>query len=267
MQVDAKGAIMDVMGALAQLDAAERPAALEELFGRESIDAIAPLLNNLDMLRHNFELVGDAQGYAGSMLAEYQVRAETTANTWQLTKNNVSALATVLGTELLPAINKVLEAVIAILVKIDAWGDATKAWIRDLKAIELPAWMQRGAGRRALTNWWDGDDGGDGGDGGDDAPGRALGGPVRAGGVYRWMEEGREFFQPSVDGTVTPARAGADLQRQARRAAPNVTFNASFNITPREGMSARDIAREVERAMRRLTDQSTALHDGGAYAS
>lgn len=41
---------------------------------------------------------------------------------------------------------------------------------------------------------------------------RALGGPVRAGQIYRWQEEGREYFMPRTDGTVMS-------NRQLRRAA------------------------------------------------
>ena len=55
MQVDAKGAILDFLGALKQLPEAEQSAALTQYFGSESVAAIAPLLANLDNLREQFD--------------------------------------------------------------------------------------------------------------------------------------------------------------------------------------------------------------------
>lgn len=43
MQTDAKGAIIDLLGAIKQLPAAEQTAALSQYFGKESVSSIAPL--------------------------------------------------------------------------------------------------------------------------------------------------------------------------------------------------------------------------------
>ena len=66
MQVDAKGAIIDVMKAIQALDADKQAATLQDLFGKESIGAIAPLLGNLENLQENFDKVADATKYAGA---------------------------------------------------------------------------------------------------------------------------------------------------------------------------------------------------------
>lgn len=110
MQTDAQGTIMDVLSRIKQLPKEAQATALSDIFGKESIEAIAPLLTQLDNLQSNFSKVGDASQYAGSMEAEYQARAGTTANQLQLAKNNLVALAVNLGSLLLPAVTAVAGA-------------------------------------------------------------------------------------------------------------------------------------------------------------
>lgn len=110
MQTDAQGTIMDVLSRIKQLPKEAQATALSDIFGKESIEAIAPLLTQLDNLQSNFSKVGDASQYAGSMEAEYQARAGTTANQLQLAKNNLVALAVNLGSLLIPAVTAVAGA-------------------------------------------------------------------------------------------------------------------------------------------------------------
>jgi len=117
MQTDAKGAILDFMGALKQLPEAEQTAALQSYFGKESLAAIAPLLTNLELLEENFNKVGDASKYAGSMEAEYAARADTTENKVQLAKNSIARLCTVLGDTFLPYVGQAAEKVSELVIK------------------------------------------------------------------------------------------------------------------------------------------------------
>lgn len=110
MQTDAEGAILTFLEAVSKLPEAEQAAALKNYFGQESVGAIATLLTNLDVLRERFEMVADAQLYAGSMDAEYAARAATTANNIQLYENRIAALKIQIGNYLLPVVNKVLGA-------------------------------------------------------------------------------------------------------------------------------------------------------------
>lgn len=110
MQTNAEGAILTFLEAVSKLPEAEQAAALKNYFGQESVGAIAPLLTNLDVLRERFEMVADAQLYAGSMDAEYAARAATTANNIQLYENRIAALKIQIGNYLLPVVNKVLGA-------------------------------------------------------------------------------------------------------------------------------------------------------------
>ena len=110
MQTDAEGAILSVLEALREVDAARRPGLVTSLFGEESQGAISPLLNNIDKVRRNFDLVRTDAATAGSVLSEYETRAATTAVSLQLTKNTFAELAITLGDGLLPVINSLAGA-------------------------------------------------------------------------------------------------------------------------------------------------------------
>lgn len=109
MQTDAKGAIIDLLGAIKQLPAAEQTAALSQYFGKESVSSIAPLLKNLGYLQQQFAKVGNAAAYSGSMEAEYAVRADTTANKLQLMQNKLAVLQVQIGNKILPYVNDALD--------------------------------------------------------------------------------------------------------------------------------------------------------------
>ena len=129
MQVDAKGAIIDVMKAIQALDADKQAATLQDLFGKESIGAIAPLLGNLENLQENFDKVADATKYAGSMEQEYAARSQTTENQIKLAQGSLNALAINIGSALLPAIGKVMETVAPVLKEFAEWASKNEELI------------------------------------------------------------------------------------------------------------------------------------------
>ena len=104
MQNDAQGTIFKVLQAIADKPKELQTSLLTEMFGQESLGAIAPLLQNMGNLTQAFGLVGDASQYAGSMQAEYDARSKTTANALQLLSNKLTNLAISIGTIFLPAI-------------------------------------------------------------------------------------------------------------------------------------------------------------------
>lgn len=105
MQNDAQGTIFKVLQAIADKPKELQTSLLTEMFGQESLGAIAPLLKNMGNLSQAFGLVGDASQYAGSMQAEYDTRSKTTANALQLLSNKLTNLAISIGTIFLPAIS------------------------------------------------------------------------------------------------------------------------------------------------------------------
>lgn len=104
MQTDAKGAILDLFKALRALPKEAQGANLSHLVGKESIAAIAPLLSNLEALRENFEKVGDASRYSGSMEAEFEARSKTAENALQLLRNATKEIAINIGNAFLPMV-------------------------------------------------------------------------------------------------------------------------------------------------------------------
>jgi tape measure domain-containing protein len=93
---------------------------------------------------------------------------------------------------------------------------------------------------------------------------RATGGPVRAGGIYRWQEEGDEFFSPRTDGTVINARGTRALRAGGDNRMTTVNLGG-ITINAGAGQSPMAIARAVRAELERMTSQGFALHDGGAY--
>lgn len=124
MQTDSEGTISSVLSAIAKLEKHEQASMLNTLFGSESLGAIAPLLTQLDSLEANFDKVGKAGKYAGSMNAEYAARANTTANKIQLMKQKGEALALKVGEALLPALNELIGFASDIIDRFSAWANA-----------------------------------------------------------------------------------------------------------------------------------------------
>lgn len=111
MQKDARGAILSVLKALEKLAPEKRAAVMADLFGKESLSAIGPLLSNLKGLEDNFNKVGDSISYTGSMEKEYSARCETADNATILMQNSMRKAQIAIGNGLLPAIAPLAEAV------------------------------------------------------------------------------------------------------------------------------------------------------------
>ncbi|HED3139796.1 TPA: phage tail tape measure protein [Citrobacter farmeri] len=132
MQKDAQGTMLKVLESISKLDKARQPQALNVLFGKESIGAIAPLLTNLDLLKKNFSMVGDATQYTGSMQKEYEARAATTANQLQLLKNQATHAGVALGNTLLPHINAGAKGMMPLIEKVTAFISANPRLVQSL---------------------------------------------------------------------------------------------------------------------------------------
>lgn len=111
MQEDAQGTIKRVLLAVSKVSSDKQAAVLTQLFGKESVGAIAPLLTNIDLLSSNFDKVADSTQYAGSMQAEYAARAATTQNNLQLLQNRVVRLGISVGSALLPPFNDFMDTI------------------------------------------------------------------------------------------------------------------------------------------------------------
>ncbi|WP_288395580.1 phage tail tape measure protein [uncultured Acinetobacter sp.] len=137
MQKDANGTTLMVLKQIAKLDKYKQAAVLADLFGKESLSAIAPLLTNMEALEKNLGLVADKSKYAGSMEQEYAARAATSANNIQLLKNSVSALGIDIGTVLLPPLNMVIDKARGLANQVIAWAKENPALAATLTKIAV----------------------------------------------------------------------------------------------------------------------------------
>lgn len=134
MQKDATGTMLAVFEKLNGLKDYEKASVMTQLFGKESIKAIAPMLTQLDTLKENFAKVNDETKYGGAVSAEYAQRAATSANKLQLAKNKAAALSIQMGGVLLPIM---VDAVEAVAPWIDRLGALTQAYPGVTKAMLL----------------------------------------------------------------------------------------------------------------------------------
>lgn len=109
MQTDGPAAIISVLEAVKKLPKAQQLSLMQQIFGKESLGAIAPLLDSLDQVKKNLIISGDSAAYAGAMQAEFENRSRTTANALILAKNRVAELGVNVGSALLPPIVGLLE--------------------------------------------------------------------------------------------------------------------------------------------------------------
>lgn len=132
MQTDSEGTINRVLMTLAKVEKSKQAAVLTNLFGKESVGAIAPLLTNLDTLQKNFKNVGEGGEFDGSMLAEYTARAATTENSLQLLQNRVTRLGITVGNALLPPLNDFVAVVGPIVSKVTEFAGQNPALVKGI---------------------------------------------------------------------------------------------------------------------------------------
>ena len=107
MQTDAKGAIMTLLTQLKRVPKEMQNAVSMKLFGDESIAAIAPLLDNLDLLKQAFKIANG--NVDDSVLEEYLNRMETTATEEAKLAQQTRNLGITVGNAALPAYNAFLK--------------------------------------------------------------------------------------------------------------------------------------------------------------
>lgn len=107
MQTDAMGTTLDVMERLRALPAHMQASVMSDLFGDEA-RALAPLLNDLDILRRVLGMVGDETAYAGSVTEEFEKRARTTEYALQKFKNQIIDIGIAVGNSLMPPLRQAM---------------------------------------------------------------------------------------------------------------------------------------------------------------
>ncbi len=109
LQQDAVGTLRDVILKIRALPEHMQASVMSQLFGDEA-RALAPLINQVDILDQALANVADSATYLGSSQKEFEARSATTANAMQLFGNKMEALGIAIGSALLPAINDLMDA-------------------------------------------------------------------------------------------------------------------------------------------------------------
>lgn len=124
MQVDGSGTIVDVLERIRKLPKDQQAASLSQLFGTESVGAIAPLLTNLDKLKERLALVSDESKYSGSMMGEFLTRINTTKGAFDLAVNGLQSVNLEMGQQLLPHIKAGAQYVSGLAARMRVWAAA-----------------------------------------------------------------------------------------------------------------------------------------------
>lgn len=141
MQINAEATTLNVLKQVSSLDKYKQGAILKDLFGSESLGSIAPLLTNMAALEKNLNGVSQAnkKAWDGSMQAEYEARANTTANKLQLLKNNAVGLGITIGTVLLPVVSSVAESMSHVIGSVTSWAQANPQLASTLTKVAVGA--------------------------------------------------------------------------------------------------------------------------------
>ena len=108
-------ALMDFLKAINKLPKDKQMGTLVDLFGLEYADDVAVLSGSLETYQKSIDALQSKgkdgkPAFSGSMDKEFAARSATTANNWQLFKNQISHLAISIGSVMLPAINSLLNS-------------------------------------------------------------------------------------------------------------------------------------------------------------
>ncbi|MCB1462148.1 MAG: phage tail tape measure protein [Nitratireductor sp.] len=110
MQKDAVGTTMRVIEAIRKLPEEVQASTISQLFGDEA-RAIAPLIDNAQLLEQALGSVADKASYLGSATEEFERVASTTKYQLQALRNRFEALGIAIGSALLPGLNRLMEVI------------------------------------------------------------------------------------------------------------------------------------------------------------
>jgi TP901 family phage tail tape measure protein len=124
LQTDAVGTITDIFDRIRKLPKEMQLSTIMDLAGEEAGKGLIQFVNNADLLQKTLALIAEEGNYAGSGMAEFAVRMQSTASQLQLTQNALDRFSVTIGEALLPALGEVVKALNPVFVMI---GDFAKA--------------------------------------------------------------------------------------------------------------------------------------------
>jgi TP901 family phage tail tape measure protein len=122
MQTEGIEAIVDLLERVAALPKEEQAASLTNLFDKRAVDAIGPMLNNLDLLRQSLGLVQSDTENLGASQREFEKRNDTFDAGVKTLQNTMNGLAIAIGDALIPALTSVMEKITPIIDTVTRWA-------------------------------------------------------------------------------------------------------------------------------------------------
>lgn len=135
MQIDAGGTIMDVLERVRKLSPDRQASILTQLFGSESVAAIAPMLTQLEVLKDNLDAVADAELTTGSMAEEFANRMSGAKTAVGKADKGFKALAIQIGTNFLPQIKAGADFVSRMTDRVSKFAEAHPNVIRVVATV------------------------------------------------------------------------------------------------------------------------------------
>lgn len=135
MKADGADTIVSVFEKIKALEPEKQTAALKDIFGQQNIGAIAPLLNNLDLVKDYLGMVGDKSQYAGSMQKEFEAQAGTTANQLKLLRNQAADAGMVIGSAMLPTLKEGVKKLQEIALKVSDFAKKNPEAVKSILKV------------------------------------------------------------------------------------------------------------------------------------
>ncbi|MGA0447588.1 MAG: phage tail tape measure protein, partial [Pseudohongiellaceae bacterium] len=122
-QADSIGLVTEVFRKISELPKAQQISMMSSLFGDEA-RALAPVLANMDEFQRLLRLAANEGAAAGSVLQEFSVRSETTANKLQLINNQLKISQIIVGSQVLKAFESLDKVIGPVLNKFAQFAEA-----------------------------------------------------------------------------------------------------------------------------------------------
>lgn len=122
MQTEGMAIIVDLLERVARLPKEEQAAALTNMFDKRAVDAIGPMLNNLDLLRQSLDLVKSDTDNLGASQREFEKRNDTFDAGVKTLQNTMNGLSIAIGDALIPALTSIMEKITPIINTVTRWA-------------------------------------------------------------------------------------------------------------------------------------------------
>ncbi|SFK99122.1 phage tail tape measure protein, TP901 family, core region [Pseudovibrio ascidiaceicola] len=131
LQKDAVGTLKTVIGQIRELPKELQTSVISDLFGDEA-RAIAPLIENAELLDNALGSVASKAQFLGSSQAEFEERSRTSAAQLQVFQNKIEAASIAIGDSLLPVINDLTDALGPQIQAFTKWAEENPKILSEL---------------------------------------------------------------------------------------------------------------------------------------